>query len=71
MKYESKAIEWRCDSPNCKHIVIKLADDEYPHGFHGTVYEINSAGGSDSVEWYACKPAHIKAAILTVMKRGW
>jgi len=71
MRLETKAVEWRCDSPKCRHIVIKLADDEYPYGFHGSVYQVNSAGGSDSVEWYACSQAHIKAAVLAVTERGW
>lgn len=55
-----------CDSCNAQQILGDAGDasiEQVPEGwFHGTVQ------GYDSIqEWSACKSAHIKTAVLTVL----
>ncbi len=48
-----------------------LAEGEYPDGYYGKVNEVAGNSGSDDADWYACRAAHIKAAVLTAVRRAW
>jgi hypothetical protein len=45
-------------------------DGELPHGFHGNVMEISKSGG-DGGEFYACRSACIRKAVVAAVERQW
>lgn len=63
-KEPTKATRYTCDNPKCDTVLT--VDDDYPeeaYGFHGTVSHVRGEG-SYGGDWYACKIACIKPAIM-------
>lgn len=65
-KYEIKVTEFICDAPKCTTVIRISEDEEMPMGFHGQVTEISQWGG-EFTEWYACRSAHIRPAVISAL----
>lgn len=61
-----KATEVSCDS--CGAIQV-ATDPTCIYGYSGTVAYQNEAGGTGSVQWFACIPECIMNAVTTVIAR--
>jgi hypothetical protein len=70
MAHEKIEVErFTCDC--CGRVVLVDADTPAV-GIHGTATEILPAGGSDTVEWFACRPVHIRFAVINaIAEKGW
>jgi hypothetical protein len=66
---EIQVTRYQCDKPGCP-VVHHEEGHELPNGFHGAVIEITDIGGSGSVDWYACRAAHIREAVEGALARA-
>jgi hypothetical protein len=55
----------KCDA--CGKTTIVGDAGDYPNGYYGEVREVAESGGSAEVSWYACRPAHIRTAVLSAL----
>jgi hypothetical protein len=55
----------KCDA--CGKTTIVGDAGDYPNGYYGEVREVADWGGSGQVSWYACRPAHIRTAVLSAL----
>jgi hypothetical protein len=68
MREERKVAVFTCDAERCDAEVVVSLDEGLADGFHGTVTRIDSAGGRGG-DWFACKEAHIRDAVVAVTER--
>ncbi len=67
MKTNVELSEYTCDG--CGKIVhVNEEADGLPPGYHGTVQYVDTSA-SFPADWYACKPAHVKNAVLNAASR--
>jgi hypothetical protein len=57
---------WECDSKFCRS--EDVVENGPPPGFLGTVS--TGAEFGEPLDWYACRPAHIKDAVTGVLDRA-
>lgn len=66
-KEEVKAVVYTCDGCGKRTMV---EEGDLPFGFHGKAFEIGDWGGGPNALWYACRDAHIKAAVKAALERA-
>ena len=71
MKDKRTVEVYTCDAPGCRNIehYSGTPNEDLPLGYHGQVTEIGE-WGAKGADWYACKPAHIKAAVLAALGKN-
>lgn len=60
-----------CDNPKCKvqHVSAVEGEAEAKFPRRGTL-TVEHATGGQTLEWFACKPAHVKGAVEAVHARA-
>jgi hypothetical protein len=65
---EVTLITYTCDGCDKTQEIVKGAE-ELPFGYHGSVVWISAHGGSNSLEFWACRAACLQKAIRNVCER--
>lgn len=66
MKRKVQAIEYECDA--CGKVLLVVGE---PEGLTGVVVETTRAGGSGTVEWFACERKCVGKAVETALDKKW